>query len=274
MEQVSQEAELRAELERARASGKMFRSATIALSIIFVMILAVAFMGYRKVMQAKAMMEGVSQELQPLGVKVYSGSGDSAVAEPLRAGADAGPAAPDVSSLGMFSVPDSGEAQSPAAGEDKERMFKALGKYSDRPLVKEFFAELKKDPDYNKASEAKKGGNPMAMIAGMQKSAGMRALISKYMRRPEFMTLMAEVTQDPEMRPFLRGMPGGAGAMLGAMPPSASAAGRAQLGGESEDDAEQDGGGEISFDASAISGSAKPSSRSAVKPPPPVDKGR
>ena len=279
-EQASQEAELRAELARAQASGRMFRSATVALSVIFAMILVVAFMGYRKVMQAKALVEGISQGFQQFGAKTEYGE---TIPEPLRAVSASNPIPTSASGLGLLSMPDSEAPEAPgvdaAAEENKEKILKVLNKYAGRPLVKEFLAELAKDPDYSKS---KKTGNTFGMIAGMRKSPRVKALIASYSRRPEFLKLMMEVMQDPEMMPLMKGMPGGAAAMAGAMPSAPSRAPAAQRYSQPQDSPEPensdpDGDGELTFDASAISGAAKPSKpvvRSGGKPPPPVDSGQ
>lgn len=278
--QASQEAELRAELERARASGKIFRSTTVALSIIFAMILAVAFMGYRKVMQAKALVEGISQGFQQLGAKTEYGE---AIPEPLRAVSASNPVPTSASGLGLLSMPDSEEPEDPgadaAAAENKDKILRVLNKYADRPLVKEFLAELAKDPDYAKH---KNTGNTFGMIAGMQKAPRVKALIAGYSRRPEFMKLMMEVMQDPEMLPLMKGIPGGAAAMAGGLPSAPSRAPAAQRYSQPQvspepENSDPDGDGELTFDASAISGAAKPSKpagRSGGKPPPPVDNGQ
>lgn len=92
---------------------------------------------------------------------------------------------------------------------DKERIIKALNKYSARPIVKEFMNDLKKDPDFQKALEAKKTHNPLEVIASINRVGNMKEIVGKYAMRPSFMKLMLDIMQDPEMKPLFKMMPNG-----------------------------------------------------------------
>ena len=98
---------------------------------------------------------------------------------------------------------------------------------------------------------------------------GVDRLMMKYVTRPDFMKLMMEVMGDPEMKPFLQNMPGG---VPSGMP---QGMGIPQPPDQEPDSSrlseEEDGGGEITFDPSAISGPAKPASSSSRKARQPVD---
>ena len=174
------DAELSAELERERARGRMFKTISAALGVICVIVAAVAFTGYRKVMQANALLEGVAQGFQPLGgqgadgipaplrAMPLSGSGEANMQDPLNAILAAGSSSAPVSGLGLLSMPDRGEAgpeaaasQVPvaAAAADAKKLVGAMSKYADRPIVKDFLAELAKDKKDQKPGESK-GGPP------------------------------------------------------------------------------------------------------------------
>ncbi|MEI7529511.1 MAG: hypothetical protein WCK76_11285 [Elusimicrobiota bacterium] len=287
------EAELRAELERERARGRMFKASAAVLGVVCVIVAAVAFSGYRKVMQANALLEGVAQGFQPLGgqggdgipaplrAMPLSGSGEANMQDPLNAILAAGSSSAPVSGLGLLSMPDRGEAgpeaaasQVPdaAAAADAKKLVRAMSKYADRPIVKDFLAELAKDKDYMRAKAAQKDGNPLVMLANIQKSPGLRELVTSYSKRPDFMPLMMEVMQDPEMRPFMRGMPGKA---LPSLPPAPVPAPAARAQPASRQPAAAPAAeGEMTFDPSAISGSAAPAYSTTGKAPPPVDSGK
>ncbi|OGS14379.1 MAG: hypothetical protein A2285_09615 [Elusimicrobia bacterium RIFOXYA12_FULL_57_11] len=280
--QQAPETELRAELERVRARGKFFKTATTVFSVLFLLLLAVAFLGYRKVMQTKALLEGVVQGFQPLGGPDNFRDPNPNAPAPLRAVFAPGAAAAGVSGLALLSMPAGAEAEEyvqghaglAAGAEAGGKITQAMGKYSDRPLVREFLAELQADPDYTKMRASKNGDNPLTMIASIQKSPGMRALLVKYTKRPEFMKLMMEIMKDPDMSPLLKGMPAGRGAAPAAISPAPAMVPVRVRPALATENSDPDGDGEITFDASAISGSGTASSRAAGKPPPPVDSGR
>lgn len=127
------------------------------------------------------------------------------------------------------------------------------------------------------AFAAQKGGDPLAMLASIRNSKGTNKLIARYVGRPEFMKLMTEVMNDPGMKPFMSGLPGGMPAGPGGgsgAPPGAAlrdpygARPRVLL------PAAGDGGGEITLDTSVMGGPAAPAPAASKKRPPPVDNGQ
>ena len=86
---------------------------------------------------------------------------------------------------------------------------KAINKYSDRPIVKEFLSDLKKEPEFQKAFKASGEHNPLAAMESIHKIKNMKKIMGKYVMRPDFMKLMLDVMQDPEMKPLFKMMPGG-----------------------------------------------------------------
>ncbi|HAU89948.1 MAG TPA: hypothetical protein DCW72_06900 [Elusimicrobia bacterium] len=140
----------------------------------------------------------------------------------------------------------------------------ALFKYSDRPIVKEFIADLKKNPEMAAALAASKDGNPFAVLSTLRNAKGMDKLVMRYAARPEFLKLMMEVANDPELKPLMGGMGLPAGAPQARnvpVGPGPAVRSVSEPAGEEED---------IKFDSSAISGpAARPASGAQV--PPPVD---
>lgn len=267
--------DVNSELQRARSGNKLLKIVAGVLAALFLLMAGSAFYIYRKVTLAKAALEDAfaaapnpfPQALQPGGA-----------AAPGQGFAMLQQNAPQ-SSLGLVgSVPGAqpGLNMSP---EQSDRIYKAMMKYADRPIVKDFMADLRKNPEMVKAFDsAKGGGNPMAVVAAIRNAKGMDAIVAKYAYRPEFLSLLMEVMKDPEIRPLMGampGMPGGAPAMPGAGQPALPQAPEPMEGTVSPDAAGSGGAGDspMTLDTSVISGTA---SEPATKPvrrgvPPPVD---
>ncbi|MGD9643925.1 MAG: hypothetical protein AB7V08_14465 [Elusimicrobiales bacterium] len=249
---------LREELAKVRSRNKVLVTVAVVLGTIFVLAAGAAYVVYMKVSAAKDNIEKVFSSFPPPD----QGYRPEAVRLPGQ-GVALSTAMPR-SSLGMFSggLTDSPESLPDIAA--AQEAAQALFKYSDRPIVKEFIADLKKNPEMAAAFAANKEGNPFAVMMSVRNAKGMDKLVASYATRPEFLKLMMEVMNDPEMQPLMSGaaamgLPTGAPqvrdvSVTAAPPPR-------QEGGEEED---------IKFDASAISGpSARPASGAQV--PPPVD---
>lgn len=272
------ETSLRAELERIRSHNKIFKTVTVVFAVIFAGLCVLGYVAWRRISRVKAVLEGVAEGFLPMA-SGFPGAGGN-VPEPVRA--VSGAPFPQISGLGLLSMPADGDmpsggiAPGTAAAEQGKKMLQVMSKYSDRPVVKEFLADLEKDPAFARAKKEKEAGNPLAMLASMQKSTGMKDLMLKYSRRSDFMKLMMEVMQDPEMRPFMKGMPAGGGTLPGVVPaaPAAAAVSRPPP----QSSADMDGDDEITFDASAVSGPDRPAAESAakkpIKAPPPIDNGQ
>jgi len=260
------EGDLRAELARVRNKNKTLK---IVAAILFSMFLVIAGGGYyiyRKVSTAIAPFQDAFQGFAP----VAAGYQPENRTLPMPQGVYSSTSMP-ASTLGLFSGGLPGGSAAPGyTADDAEQVYKALNKYADRPIVKEFLADLKKNPDMAAALNTSKGGNPLEVIARIQGARGMNKLVMKYATRPEFMKLMMEVMKDPAMRPVMKNMPGGMGIPAG-MPQDTAVSvptGRPQASSQPSD---EDGDGEMTFDPSVISGPAKKAPAPVKKVPVPVD---
>lgn len=255
---------LRAELAKSRRRNKVLVTVAAVIGTLLVLLAGAGYMIYMRLSEvsdsvAQTMRNFEAQQLpamQPDGA--FQGHGVSySTSMP-------------VSSLGLFSGGMPGGQQAAFDPEQGERMFKAVQKYYDRPIVKEIMADLSKNPDMAAAFEGGRKGNPMAALMALQKAKGMEKVMMKYAARPEFMKLMMDVMSDPEIRPFMQGMPGGM-PMPGpgrspqavAVPVNTAPAVSEEPEGEEE--------GPMTFDPSAISGPSKETSVRSKKLPPPVD---
>jgi len=258
-----QESSVRAELAKARSRSKVMTALAVSLGTILVILAGVAYVIYSKVSAAKdnfaevframPMPETIEQQNRMLaGQGLYQSSGTP------------------VSSLGMFS------GNLPAANplemspDQRERAVAAVTKYTERPIMKEFMEEIKRNPDVAAALAATKaGGNPMALIAAAQNARGMEKVMMKYAMNPEFMKTMMEITNDPALKAYTGGMPGGVPTQPQGQPVSIPAM--------PEQSSDADGDGEMTFDPSAISGaksSAPAPAPRTKRVPSPVDSGQ
>lgn len=251
------ESELAAELERVRSRNKILKVTAAVLAILFMALATAAFVTYRKVSQTKAAIESAFQNYQPpssvLGPEglPMPGSGPSVLQSTAMAS----------SGLGLFSGSIPGEQPEAARVEEAGKIVNAMAKYSDQPVVKEFLADLKKDPDVARALAQSKGRDPMAVLASVRNAKGVNALMAKYITRPDFLKVMMEVMKDPDMKHAMSSMPMGGG-MPQAVPVAAGPAEEAQ---------QEEEAGNQTLDPSAISGPFKTAPARAQKAPPPVD---
>jgi len=253
---------LREELAKARSRNKVLVTVAVVLGTVFVLAAGSAYVVYMKVSAAKENIEQAfasfpppDQGYQPEAVRLPGQGVSLSTAMPR-------------SSLGLFTggVPGAQEGLPDMAA--SQEAAKALFKYSDRPIVKEFIEDLKKNPEMAAALAASKDGNPFAVMYTVRNAKGMDKLVMRYASRPEFLKLMMEVANDPELKPLMSGLPPGMGLPAGAPParnvPVISAP-AAQPAGQYDEEEE-----DIKFDPSAISGpSARPASGAQL--PPPVD---
>lgn len=253
---------LREELARVRKRNKVLVTVAAVLGTVFVLAAGAAYVVYMKVSAAKENIEQAFASFPP------PGQGYRPEAARLPGQGVALSTAMPRSSLGLFSGGMPGGQQSPIDLQASQEAAQALFKYSDRPIVKEFIADLKRDPEMAAAFAANKEGNPFAVMMSVRNAKGMDKLVARYAARPEFLRLMMEVMNDPELKPLMNGLPPGMGLPAGAPParnvPVISAP-AAQPAGQYEDEEE-----DIQFDPSAISGpAARPAPGARV--PPPVD---
>jgi len=258
------EGDLRAELARVRGRNKTLKIVAAILFSMFLIIAAGGYYIYRKVSAAIAPFQDAFQGFPPL----TAGYQPENRTLPLGQGVYSSTSMP-ASTLGLFSggLPggSAGDGFDPGQG---EQLLKAMNKYADRPIVKEFLADLKRNPDMAAAFAASKDNNPIVVISLIHNAKGMDKLIMKYAARPEFLKLMMEVMNDPELKPLMKNMPAG-------MPQGTAVsvpAGRQPADSRPSD---EDGDGEMTFDPSVISGPAKKPARiPSKKAPPPVDNDR
>ncbi|HOI43422.1 MAG TPA: hypothetical protein PK523_10800, partial [Elusimicrobiales bacterium] len=143
----------------------------------------------------------------------------------------------------------------------------AMAKYAERPLVKEFLADMNADPQLAGILDPKKP-DPAAYMKLLQNPAAMNGLLMKYAERPEFMPLLMELVNDPAMKPLFSGTPMGAippGPIPAGPPPSSPPPLRA--GDETSAPGPGANGGEPRLDTGVISGTSAPRKVS-VKPVP------
>ncbi len=143
----------------------------------------------------------------------------------------------------------------------------AMAKYAERPLVKEFLADMNADPQLAGILDPKKP-DPAAYMKLMRNPAAMNRLLMKYAERPEFMALLMELVNDPAMKPLLSGAP--AGPMpAGIMPPGPVPAGPppARAGDGPSAPGPGPDGAEPRLDTGVISGTSAPR-KVPVKPVP------
>lgn len=259
--------DLRAELARVRNKNKTLKIVAAILLSMFLIIAAGGYYIYRKVSTVIAPFQDAFQGFAP----VAGGYQPENRTLPMAQGVYSSTSMP-ASSLGLFS----GGMPGGAAPEEfdqaqNERLLKAMSKYADRPIVKEFLADLKKNPEIAAAFSSPKGVNPAAFMAAMQniRGKGMEKVMMKYAARPEFLKLMMEFMNDPELKPLLRNMPVGVG-MPGAPQGSVVSVPTGQQPAEARP-SDEDGDGEMTFDPSVISGPAKKAPAPAKKVPVPVD---
>ncbi|MHB0997457.1 MAG: hypothetical protein ACYC2I_13915 [Elusimicrobiales bacterium] len=256
--------ELQAQLDRARSRNKALKITLALLATLLVLLGAAGYIVYSRIMQTKAAVEEAFQAFPQQAM--FEQIQKAAEASAQRPGVHYSTSMPS-SSLGLFSggLPSGG--QSAEAQQRAEVAMRAMNKYASRPIVKEFMADLKKNPDMAKAIAEGQGGNPIAMVVGIQNARGMEKIMAKYAMRPEFMQLLMEISRDPEVSAITKGVPGMPD--LPAMPQQAPG-GRAQAGPEDPDEPQVGEG--MTLDPSAISGSQAPApSQPRKRVPSPVD---
>lgn len=202
-----QQAEPGAELERVRSGNRILKIVAAVLAFLFLLTAGAAFFVYRKVTQAKA---SFAEAFNALPAPAQSGGTGAAMPQSGFAMFTPGQGGGD-SSLNLVSGGVPGALPGGLTVEDGERIRAALLKYEKRPIVQEFIADMKKNPDMAKAfAEAGAGekGNPLAVISSIRNARGMESLIAKYAARPEFLSLMMDVMKDPALKGLMSGAQG------------------------------------------------------------------
>ena len=266
---VQPEGGLRAELARVRGRNKTLRGVAAVLLSLFIILAALSFLAYRKISATIAPFQQAFQAFPPPA----AGYQPENKTLPMR-GVYSSTSMP-ASTLGLFTggMP-GGFAEENFNPEQGEQLLKAINKYADRPIVKEFLADLRKNPEIAAAFSSGKGVNPVVFMAAMQNARGMDKMMIKYATRPAFLKLLTEVMRDPYLKPFMRNMPAGMGMMPPGMPQGAAISVPTGPQSRASRLTAEYGDGEVTFDPSVISGPAKPARAPSRKAPPPVDSGR
>lgn len=198
-----------AELAKIRSSNKLFKAAAIVLFALFALLLSVVLFMYQRFSGLRDLIMPPSEILEDPAFR----AGEAALPGILPEGLKrfAAPAQTHGgSALTVFTnAGDYARAASAITPEDGIKTARAFAKYADRPLVKDFLAELKKDPDFARALKEKGAGDPLAMIASLQNTKNMHSLALRFAMRKDFVPLMMEVMNDPEMKPLLQKLPMG-----------------------------------------------------------------
>lgn len=262
--------ELQAQLDRARSRNKALKITLALLATLLVLLGAAGYIVYSRIMQTKAAVEEAFQAFPQQAM--FEQIQKAAEASAQRPGVHYSTSMPS-SSLGLFSggLPDSG----PAMSEDQAAgVAAAMNKYAERPIVKEFLADLRKNPDMAKALELSKGNNPIAMMAAVQNARGIEPIMAKYAMRPEFMKLLMEISSDPALQGAVNTLPAGMRPDIGALRQQARPVASGPAAGRSSQDGEDEPqvGEGMTLDPSAVSGTQAPAtSRPVKRVPSPVD---
>lgn len=96
----------------------------------------------------------------------------------------------------------SGSAASAAPPSREDLLRRAMTKYSDRPVVAEFLADLEKEPGAAGALAGAVGEDPASVLAELRRTPAGERLALKYLARPDFISLLMEVRKDPELAPL------------------------------------------------------------------------
>jgi len=248
----AENSELLKELDAIRGRHRLLKIVAVIFSLVFLVAAVLAVLLYRKISAAKQAFETIQQVLPASGL-VETGPENNSGAPSQGFLSPGGPAP---SSLTVFinansSISGGGKA---LVSVDRKKTFKAFLKYADRPIVKEFIVELKKNPSFRKALADSRGNNPLKVLAGMRNIKGMDKIVAKFAYRPDFMKLMTEVMSDPELKPMMQGL---SQSGMTAMPHIPA--------GESSSPAEPDESGAVMrFDPSAINGGPQSAPTSAA----------
>lgn len=262
---------MRAEISKARSRSKVMTALAVSLGTILVIIAGVGYVVYTKVSAAKENFEEVFRAMP-----MPQGGAEQQNRMLAGQGVYTSTSLP-VSSLGMFSGGLPQQLPANMNPEEVARVSQTVNKYLERPVMKEFIAELRTDPAIADALAKAKGGNPGALFVTLQNAKGIEKMMAKYVARPDFMKTLMDMSSDPA----LKGMAGGMGAGMpsapqqgqGAMPTVSIPQSQAQPG-------DADGDGEMTLDQSAISGTPpaqqpqQPASPRTKRVPSPVDGGR
>ncbi|MBI4801043.1 MAG: hypothetical protein HY796_00810 [Elusimicrobia bacterium] len=270
----SEDAGLAKELERIRGRYKLLKILTALLFAFFIIILLAAAFIYHRIVGLREMFtEARNTSSEPVFPAQYASM-------PNPAGGSFGGITYSTQSLGSSLGLVTGLGPVPGeipglSGVDPQKMMQLGLKYVNRPIVKDFIAELNKDPEFKKAFDTK-AGNPLAMLSALQNQKSMQKLAMKFALRPDFMPFMQELMNDPQIKPLLSRLP--VGNMGQAARMFTNMTGRQTVPGPQavssvtaldQQDAEENG--DVKIDPSVVGGAQQaPSAPLKKKPPPPM----
>jgi hypothetical protein len=208
--EIEKDSATAAELAKVRSSNKLYKIATIIFSVLFIVLLCVVLFIYQKLSGFKDLLLPQSEtmadsafstgdeeglpKIMPEGLKRFAAPTQTQGGSALTVFTNGGEYAQDGSAI---------------TAADGERTARILARYADRKIVKDFMVELKKDPDFARALKEKAANNPLGVIASVRKMKSLQGLTIKFAMRKDFMPLMMEVVNDPDMKPLLSKLPMG-----------------------------------------------------------------
>ena len=278
----SHDSETAGELKSVSSRNKVLKVAAIVFSTLFVFLFCVVIFIYQKMADLKDIFLGPTETFQDSAFRVGEEGNSGGLPQVFK-----GLASSTQGSASRLTVFTNAEEYASQAGgitaEDSEKASRVFAKYADRPIVKDFISELKKDPDFVQALKEKGSNDPLAMIASIRKTKSMQVLAAKFVMRRDFMPFMMEVLGDPNLQPLLNKMPmgnlGPMAQMLKMMPsaaqPRSGIPARATDGSRPEEYAAPDrnSGEPMRLNTSAMT-SPRPSTGTTLQkktPPPPAD---
>lgn len=263
-----------AEPAKVRSGGKVLKIIAVIFSVLSVILICAALFMYQKLSGFRELLMPPSE---PAGNSAFSGGDEGGVILPDGfKGLGASAQAKGGSALTVFTnAAEYAQTAASITPEDAEKAADAFAKYADRGIVKDFMAELKKDPDFIQALKEKDANNPLAMIASVQKVKSIQGLVFKFIMRKDFMPLMVDVMNDPEMKPLIGKLPmenmGPAGQMLKMMSGAARSPSAEMAQSENNEAVSEEEDGEPAIlDNSAMRSPARSSGTALKKKKPPL----
>ena len=173
--------------QEGRASaGRLFKAALIVLSALFLLILGAALFIYFKIGSLQSVLAPSEANYQNSAFDSRQGR----LPAPARMYVSTKPE--ETSALTGFirikemaqkasgRVENMRKVEKEAAERDVRKAVSAFMKYADRPIVKDFIAAAKKDPDFAKALAGGDPDNPLALVGALNNMENMEGLMLKF----------------------------------------------------------------------------------------------
>ncbi|MFA6549292.1 MAG: hypothetical protein WCT39_05135, partial [Candidatus Margulisiibacteriota bacterium] len=196
------------ELARMRSRNKVLKAATIVLTTLFLLVGGAVVFIYHKVSGIRDMLLPPTETFQDpafaMGEERPAPGEQHMVFSTQPA---AGSALTVFTNAGEFSQEQTDDKMvSDAAG---AKAANALMKYADRQIVKDFIAAAKEDPAFAAALKKSDPANPLSVFSSIQNVKSVQNLAMRFVLRKDFLPLLMEVTNDPDVKPLLGKMPMG-----------------------------------------------------------------